>query len=610
MQKRSGPLIQDGAIGGSRRGDAVGSSQTRPVGCASRQATPQPLSWPSLLPPEQTPTVSSLLLLRQEPQAGQASEGDSAEPSRVDVLWDEDRRCFASHWPGLIGEAASKRAFDAFLEHAPWEELTSKRGRVTRRTCWYVRNGCACDYTYGSVRVDAAPWKGAERCRGPFELAMEELLECMCEKVCPWLPRAEWPNSANLNLYVDDTESIGWHADDEALFRGRESDCPILSVSLGAAREFWLALRNPEAPAEARLDSIVEVDLRDGDVFSMEGLLQKHCLHFVPAGWPGNASKPVGGGDDLHRQERINVTWRWIRDHKPKCPLHRKESSRRDEQLFSKICTVSSRGSSAVHAAHDWANGQSLSWRSCNSCSHDAWRHGRNCVNRQGRWLCRMCWQRDPSASSETGVLGRSSAGSARPADSSRHKWPEAAQCENGVGSGAEVSANARWRRSERGNEIADQRECETAAQGAVGTGEHRRGTAQASSSTQQAWPRQAADRSTCDAPLRPKAQSCYPQKTRPPLEKPVPAARNVAGTARPPLERPSPTAEGQHPVGAPPDRQHPAGAPGVAATAPAVGERQSGPEARSGRGAQRPSFVGSSSRAPIGAPATQSFYR
>lgn len=34
------------------------------------------------------------------------------------------------------------------------------------------------------------------------------------------LREAEWPDSCNLNWYINGEDSVGWHADDESLFRG------------------------------------------------------------------------------------------------------------------------------------------------------------------------------------------------------------------------------------------------------------------------------------------------------------------------------------------------------------------------------------------------------
>ncbi|CAE7781532.1 ALKBH3 [Symbiodinium pilosum] len=226
------------------------------------------------------------------------------------LLWDEGRRCFASHWPGVLPSNVCGYAFDLLLQHGPWEALHSKKGQVTRETCWYVRAGCRCDYTYGTARVRAKKKPSAT-----FRAAMETLLEEVMRRVCPWLPKDAWPNSANLNLYTEAWQSVGWHADDESLFMGRDRDCPIVSVSLGARREFWLALRHDNC-MDPQSKSIIEVDLRDGDVLTMEGLCQKHCVHFVPCDIRSVAPHP---GDSDSCRKRINVTWRWIRDHKQRC---------------------------------------------------------------------------------------------------------------------------------------------------------------------------------------------------------------------------------------------------------------------------------------------------
>merc|ERR1712039_78078 len=70
---------------------------------------------------------------------------------------------------------------------------------------------------------------------------------------CGFSDPAEWPNSCNVNLYEDGTQSVGWHADDEDLFQGLSKDIRILSVSLGQRRKFDLVKMWPaedEKPTE------------------------------------------------------------------------------------------------------------------------------------------------------------------------------------------------------------------------------------------------------------------------------------------------------------------------------------------------------------------------
>merc|ERR1712066_1124399 len=88
----------------------------------------------------------------------------------------------------------------------------------------------------------------------------------------------EWPTSCNLNLYEDGGMSVGWHSDDERLFQGKFQDIRIISFSLGVTRKFELRPNWPE-PGERSLHRVL---LSDGDLCTMEGMLQKHFQHRVP----------------------------------------------------------------------------------------------------------------------------------------------------------------------------------------------------------------------------------------------------------------------------------------------------------------------------------------
>lgn len=81
---------------------------------------------------------------------------------------------------------------------------------------------------------------------------------------------------------------------------------PILSLSLGQERCFEM-----KAPsiAEGEQKTHVKLDLRDGDLCTMEGLFQKYYQHAVL-----RENKKVAA--------RINITWRWVVEHAADCPLH------------------------------------------------------------------------------------------------------------------------------------------------------------------------------------------------------------------------------------------------------------------------------------------------
>jgi len=209
------------------------------------------------------------------------------------VLRDESRRCFAGVLRPNLPRSALQRFWDLVRDGATWDQ--PKRPRtgelLPRKTDWMVADQCKCTYKYGGVEVD--PTSG-------FPDWMLELMET-CMPLCGLKRRSSWPNCCNLNLYEDGGMSVGWHADDEQLFQGKERDCPIVSFSLGQGRTFMLR-RNGAGEDERPC----KVELRDGDLMTMEGLTQKHYQHSVPK---EKASGP-----------RINLTWRWIRQHQARCP--------------------------------------------------------------------------------------------------------------------------------------------------------------------------------------------------------------------------------------------------------------------------------------------------
>ncbi|CAK0792754.1 unnamed protein product, partial [Prorocentrum cordatum] len=120
------------------------------------------------------------------------------------------------------------------------------------------------------------------------------------DDVCRACGITERPNSCNVNLYEDGSQAVGWHADDESLFDATRRDSLIMSLSLGAARTFELYPNDDP-------DDIHQILLKDGDLCTMEGLLQKHYKHRVPF-------------ERSARGPRINLTWRWIVRHESGCP--------------------------------------------------------------------------------------------------------------------------------------------------------------------------------------------------------------------------------------------------------------------------------------------------
>lgn len=219
-----------------------------------------------------------------------------------DVVWrypmrDEGRRSFAAFLPQALNEEQCAKFFEEAREGTNWSSPVGTAGRaVPRKTAWLVRKGCECRYRYG----------GAEVAPQIYPKWMQDLLA----KVMPMcgLPKeAQWPDSCNMNHYVQGDMSVGWHGDDEQIFQGKFQDIRIISLSLGQKRAFHLRTNWPDEH-DVKVYSIF---LGDGDVMTMEGMCQKHYQHRVP--------KEVGikGG-------RINLTWRWVAKHNPRCPAGRR----------------------------------------------------------------------------------------------------------------------------------------------------------------------------------------------------------------------------------------------------------------------------------------------
>ena len=116
----------------------------------------------------------------------------------------------------------------------------------------------------------------------------------------PWCAEGDLPTAANLNLYRGWKSCVGWHCDDEPLF-GKYGDAKlIVSVSLGSSAVFrWWRQSCPDDEGHLCW-------LGHGDILVMDGQCQDDFLHCTDPGL---------------EQERINVTFRWIRQRTTSCPL-------------------------------------------------------------------------------------------------------------------------------------------------------------------------------------------------------------------------------------------------------------------------------------------------
>ena len=129
----------------------------------------------------------------------------------------------------------------------------------------------------------------------------------------PWCAEGEVPTAANLNFYRGRTSHAGWHSDYEQLFGEHREIKPIVSVSFGTQALFkWKGKSCPNNDANSCW-------LDHGDILVMDGQGQDEFYHCTD---PGSG------------QERINVTFRWIKQHVASCSFFFKD---RCGMLFANV---------------------------------------------------------------------------------------------------------------------------------------------------------------------------------------------------------------------------------------------------------------------------------
>jgi alkylated DNA repair dioxygenase AlkB len=168
------------------------------------------------------------------------------------------------------------RLFSALRSEIHWEEkqirLFGKTIVSPRLSAWYGEPGTR--YRYSGLSLEATGWTPAlEEVRARVEaLAAVSFNAVLC------------------NLYRDERDSMGLHADAEPEL-GPEP--VIASVSLGAVRRFTMRPRRP------RDGKAFTLELPSGSVLVLSGPTQAHWRHGVP-----KEAAPSG--------ERINLTFRRV----------------------------------------------------------------------------------------------------------------------------------------------------------------------------------------------------------------------------------------------------------------------------------------------------------
>ena len=194
------------------------------------------------------------------------------------ILRDENRRSFMSYKPNNFTQSVRDGWFYQCINQIPWQRPWGHGQLLNRKACWLTTREARCNYKYGGTS-----WRSFD---------MPEWFLDLTRIVCEQCNIQELPNSCNANLYEHPNDCVGWHADDEPLFQADKRDTLIISLSLGVSRKFAYRPKNQMTPART-------IDLNDGDICTMEELMQKYYIHSVYRGSSGRGS-------------RINLTWRWV----------------------------------------------------------------------------------------------------------------------------------------------------------------------------------------------------------------------------------------------------------------------------------------------------------
>ena len=166
-------------------------------------------------------------------------------------------------------------------------------------TAWAVPcdSSRTCSYAYGH-----GPAIGPHTGRRCWPL-LEGVWRAIAPLMKPWCAEGEMPTAANLNLYRRGNSCVGWHRGDELLF-GEFGEAQAHRFS-----EFWQLCSFRWRRQSCPDDEGHLCCLGHGDILVM--------------GWPMSGQVFLHRTDPCREQERINITFRWIKQHVSSCPLFR-----------------------------------------------------------------------------------------------------------------------------------------------------------------------------------------------------------------------------------------------------------------------------------------------
>lgn len=177
------------------------------------------------------------------------------------------------YYPDFFSEEEGGVFFESLLKEIQWRQepisIFGKKVMQPRLTAWYGDEGKA--YSYSGITMPAQNWT-------PTLLKIKERIESVFGIKF---------NSALLNQYRDQNDSVGWHRDNEKELGINPIIC---SVSFGAPREFQFRHLQQKNLKQTLV-------LQPRSVLIMKGSTQQHWAHAIP-----KRARPMNS--------RINITFR------------------------------------------------------------------------------------------------------------------------------------------------------------------------------------------------------------------------------------------------------------------------------------------------------------
>ena len=182
---------------------------------------------------------------------------------RGDYYLDPFQTSLVNYEPSFIPSNQTALFFSQFMG------LNFTKAHHTRSVIWFG----PVDYFYGSVNLRKCP------------IESNDTIYNLSEKLSNYL-HANF-NSCLVNLYMDESQMVPKHSDDEAIFG---NDPVIASLSFGAARKFIIEPKNDEKSRKRyyetqylkSIKSRFTFCLSDGDLLVMRGAMQRYWNHSVP----------------------------------------------------------------------------------------------------------------------------------------------------------------------------------------------------------------------------------------------------------------------------------------------------------------------------------------